>query len=143
MTGGGVAAAHTESRAFRPAQSSVVSPAVSVLLAALLLLRLQPDEVVDAQDGDGRLGGKLQDFELGDRRLQHPRLDVVADAAGQQVQPALQAAARRGARGGEGWQGRVSSGSCSVLPRVLPSPPSPSHPTTQSLPPSPTPPIPT
>mmetsp|Transcript_39208 Transcript_39208/g.63339 ORF Transcript_39208/g.63339 Transcript_39208/m.63339 type:complete len:207 (+) Transcript_39208:157-777(+) len=37
----------------------------------LLLLWSDPDQVIDAQDGDGRLGGELQRLELGNHGLQH------------------------------------------------------------------------
>lgn len=59
---------------------------VLVRLAALLGLGEELDEVVDAQDGDGRLRGELQAFGLHHGGLVHARLLVVSGLAVQQVQ---------------------------------------------------------
>mmetsp|Transcript_39209 Transcript_39209/g.63344 ORF Transcript_39209/g.63344 Transcript_39209/m.63344 type:complete len:207 (+) Transcript_39209:157-777(+) len=52
----------------------------------LLLLWSDPDQVIDAQDGDGRLRGELQRLQLGDHGLQHPGGHRVAHGAVGQVQ---------------------------------------------------------
>ena len=58
------------------------------MLVRLLLspLRVQLDEVVDAENGDGSLGGELQTLDLGDCRLENAGLAVVADDAVGQVE---------------------------------------------------------
>src|SRR5690606_24967208 len=56
----------------------------------LLLLipgwRLQLDQVIDAQNGNSRLGRRPQRLDFDHRRLQHASAPVVADAAVEQVQ---------------------------------------------------------
>lgn len=50
-----------------------------VVTLRILVLRLELDHVVDAQNSDGRLGGKLKRLDLGDGRLENTRLSVIAN----------------------------------------------------------------
>ena len=56
-----------------------------IRLAAFLLLGLQLDHVVDAQDRDGGFGRELERLHLGDGWLEHARCLVVAHLALVQV----------------------------------------------------------
>lgn len=55
-------------------------------MPAFLRLREQFDEVVDAEDGDGGLGGKLEAFGLDHGGFVHTGLLVVSGFAVHQVQ---------------------------------------------------------
>lgn len=57
-----------------------------LVAAALLRLREQLDHVVDTQDGDGRLSGKLETLCLHHGGLVHASLAVVSGLAVDQVQ---------------------------------------------------------
>ena len=59
---------------------------VPVGATLLVILGDELDHVVDAQNGDGRLRGKLQRLHLGHGRLEHTGLPVVTHDAGHQVQ---------------------------------------------------------
>lgn len=93
-------------RGVRAVQREISERSAASVVIGLLWLRLQPDQVVDAQDGDGRLRGKLNDLGLAEGGLQHTRGNVVPDAACRQVQTALQQGGKVGKVGkvGDGRQ---------------------------------------
>ena len=57
-----------------------------ITLLLLGLLRVKLDQVVDAQDGERRLGGELDALELGKRRLEHALAEVVLQLALDEVE---------------------------------------------------------
>jgi len=55
-------------------------------LLLLLLRRREFDHVIDAENGDGGLGGEAKRLDLGDGRLHDPRHHVVTDGAADEVE---------------------------------------------------------
>ena len=78
---GGGAAADATHKQFAPARRPYLAPA-----GVALLLGVELDHVVDAEDGDGGLGGEAEALDLGDGGLEDAGVEVVADFARGEVE---------------------------------------------------------